>query len=74
MGLLVLRVPTDIINKAAEDPTSDEAKSLQNLQKNAANVHAGDQTYILLGSDTLDNGGTSKYSYDIELKGIDGSL
>ena len=72
-GLLVLRVPTDIINKAAEDPNSDEAKSLKTLQTNAANVHAGDQTYILLGSDTLDGSGSGKFSYDIELKGIDGS-
>ena len=71
-GVLVLRVPTDIINKAAEDSSSDEAKSLQALQRNAANVNAGDQSYILLGSDTIDGSGTGKYSYDMSLQGVEG--
>lgn len=71
-GVLVLRVPTDIINKAAEDPSSDEAKSVASLQKNAANVNAGDQSYILLGSDTIDGSGTGKYSYDMSLQGVEG--
>lgn len=71
-GVLVLRVPTDIINKAAEDPSSDEARSLAALQKNAANVHAGDQQYILLGSDTIDSSGNGKYAYDVTLQGVEG--
>lgn len=71
-GVLVLRVPTDIINKAAEDPSSDEAKSLSSLQSHAANVHAGDQTYLLLGSDTIDGSSTGKYSYDVTLQGVEG--
>lgn len=72
LGVLVLRVPNDHINKAAEDPNSDEAKTLNALQKNAAAIHAGDQTYILLGSDIQGENGTGKYVYDIELKGVDG--
>ena len=71
-GVLVLRVPTDIINRAAEDPNSDEAKSLAVLQKNAASVHAGDQTYMLLGSDTIDGSGSGKYAYDVTLQGVEG--
>lgn len=71
-GVLVLRVPTDIINKAAEDPSSDEAKSLNALQRNAASVHAGDQTYMLLGSDTIDGSGGGKYAYDVTLQGVEG--
>jgi hypothetical protein len=71
-GVLVLRVPTDIINKAAEDSNSDEAKSLRQLQHNAACVHAGDQTYMLLGSDTIDGSGSGKYSYDVTLQGVEG--
>lgn len=71
-GVLVLRVPTDIINRAAEDPRSDEAKSLRQLQTNAASVHAGDQTYMLLGSDTIDGSGSGKYSYDVTLQGVEG--
>ncbi len=71
-GVLVLRVPTDIINKAAEDPNSDEAKSLAQLQKNAASVHAGDQTYMLLGSDTIDGSGSGHRAYDVTLQGVEG--
>ncbi len=72
MGVLVLRVPNDHINKAAEDADSLEAATLKALQKNAAAIHAGDQTYILLGSDTHGETGNGKYVYDVELKGVDG--
>lgn len=72
MGVLVLRIPNDHINKAAEDPTSPEAQALSALQKNAAAIHAGDQAYILLGSDTQGENGNGKYTYDVELKGVDG--
>jgi hypothetical protein len=71
-GVLVLRVPNDHINKAAEDTNSLEAETLRALQKNAAAIHAGDQTYILLGSDTHGETGNGKYVYDVELKGVDG--
>ena len=71
-GVLVLRVPTDIINKAAEDPSSPEAASLAQLQKNAASVHAGDQTYMLLGSDTIDGSGSGHRAYDVTLQGVEG--
>jgi hypothetical protein len=71
-GILILRTPNDHINKAAEDPDSLEAQTLRALQKNAAAIHAGDQTYILLGSDTHGETGNGKYVYDVELKGVDG--
>lgn len=72
-GILVLRVPTDHINKAASDEESDEAKTLQALQDQAALMHQGDQTYILLGSDVQGENGNGKYIYDFELKGVDGN-
>lgn len=71
-GLLVLRAPSEHINKAIADPDSDEGLALAAMQKNAAAIHAGDQTYILLGSDVQGEGGNGKLVYDIELKGIDG--
>lgn len=67
-GILTLRCPTEHINKAAEDPESNEAKTLSSLQQNAALVHSGDQTYILLGSDVNDGG---KYVYDVSVTGIE---
>lgn len=72
-GVLVLRLPNDHINKAAEDPTSDEAISLNALQKNAAAIHAGDQAYMILGSDTQGENGNGKFVYDVELKGVEGA-
>lgn len=72
-GVVVLRLPNDHINKAAEDPSSEEALALNALQKNAAAIHAGDQSYMILGSDTQGENGNGKYTYDVELKGIEGS-
>lgn len=69
-GILTLRCPTEHINKAAEDSSSNEAFTLNAMQKNAAMVHSGDQTYILLGSDCNEAG---KYVYDVSVTGIDGN-
>ena len=71
-GMLVLRVPNEVINRAAENPNSDEAAALKELQKNAALAHAGDQNYILLGSDTQGQNGNGNFEYDVQLIGVDG--
>jgi hypothetical protein len=71
-GIVTLRVPTEHINKAASDAESDEAKTLRTLQDQAALMHSGDQTYILLGSDVQGENGNGKYAYDFELKGVEG--
>lgn len=70
-GIVVLRVPTEHINKAAEDPTSNEFKTLQSLQSQAAMMHNGDQTYLLLGSDVQGENGNGKYTYDFTLQGVE---
>lgn len=67
----VLSVPLDIMNKAAADPTGPEAQSIAILTQNVANMHAGEENYVMLPSDTHDN--TSIKEYDIEFKGITGS-
>jgi hypothetical protein len=67
----VLGVPKDIINKAAANPGGEEAKSLYVLEQNLANLHAGEQAYIMLPSDPFDN--TQVKEYSIEFKGISGS-
>jgi hypothetical protein len=72
-GLVVLRVPTEHINKAAEDPESNEYKTLMALQQQAALMHNGDQTFIMLGSDVQGESGTGKYTYDFELAGVTGT-
>lgn len=69
-GTPVLRIPTDILNKAAEDTSSPEYQAVQKLQQDAANMHAGEQAYVILPSDRDERG---NYLFDIKLIGVDGS-
>ena len=71
-GVLVIRMPTDHLNKAMEDPTSDEAKALSAFKKQCSAIQQGDQTFIILGSDVQGENGNGKYVYDMALQGIDG--
>ena len=72
-GVLVIRMPTDHLNKAMEDPTSDEAKALSAFKKQCSAIQQGDQTFIILGSDVQGENGNGKYVYDMGLQGIDGN-
>lgn len=67
-GIIELKIPSQILNKAAMDPTSPEAEMVRGLMTDAANAHAGEQSFFLLPSDMKD--GASSYS--MSLKGIDG--
>jgi len=70
-GALVLRVPSELIERA-NDPANypDEATEYAALQKDAGDLHAGESAYIVLSSDVDP---TSKVpDYDIQFKGIDG--
>lgn len=71
-GVLVLRVPSELIEKANLDPTGPEAAEYKSLQENAADLHQGKSSYIVLTSDADPN--TRLRDYDFELKGIDGGL
>lgn len=71
-GVLVVRVPTDHLNKAAEDKDSEEARALAKFQQQCAAIQAGDQTFLILGSDTQGENGAGKYVYDMTLQGIEG--
>lgn len=70
-GTPVLKVPTDILNRAAVDPNSDEAMSIETLKANLANLHAGEQAYMIIPSDLHDQSTTPQY--EIKFLGIDGS-
>jgi hypothetical protein len=72
MGLVVLRAPVDHINKAAEDPSSPEARNLNTLIQQGSLMHSGDQTCIVLGSDVQGENGNGKYTYDFKLQGVEG--
>lgn len=68
-GIPVIGVDVNMLSKAQEDPTSPEASLISNLEQAAANLHAGDKTYIITPLDYDDSG---KPLYSFELKGITG--
>jgi hypothetical protein len=71
-GALIIRVPGELIKKASQpDLYPNEAQEYADLQSDAARLHAGESTYIVLTSDVDEVGG--KPLYDIQFKGVDGA-
>jgi len=70
VGLAMLRVPSELIQAANDDPNSDAAKEYKALQQNMADFHAGKSSFILLTSDHDPN--SKIFDYDFKLVGIDG--
>lgn len=70
-GVLELQVPAEILIKAAADPSGPEGRSLDVLKRNAANAHAGEQSYFIIPSDPHENSASAP-QYGIKLKGIEG--
>lgn len=69
-GLLQIKIPSSILQKAALNPLGQEAVFLKQLMKDASNAHKGEQSMIILPSD-VQVGNSPQYSMD--LKGVDGS-
>lgn len=67
-GVIELKIPSQILNKAAMDQSSPEAEMVRGLMSDAANAHSGEQSFFMLPSDTKDNAP----QYSMTLKGIDG--
>lgn len=69
-GIIELKIPSQILNKANIDPSSQEAMMVRGLMADAANAHAGEQAYFILPSDYNTQGGEQ---FKMSLKGIDGA-
>lgn len=69
-GVIELKIPSLILNKASQDPSSHEADMVRGLMQDAANAHSGEQAFFLLPSDANEKGGDQ---YKMTLKGIDGT-
>ena len=69
-GVIELKLPSQILNKAAQDPSSHEAEMVKGLMQDAANAHSGEQAFFMLPSDVNDKGSEQ---YKMTLKGIDGA-
>ena len=69
-GMVVLRVPSELIEQANDPETYPDAQEeYKQIQLDAANLHAGKTTNMVLLSDRDEQGNPH---YDIDLKGIDG--
>ncbi|EFM7019268.1 hypothetical protein BAU67_001834 [Escherichia coli] len=68
-GVLELKIPSNILNKASIDPNSMEGKMVADLMVDAANAHSGEQSFFILPSDRDKSG---KELYSMTLKGVDG--
>ena len=67
-GTPIFYVPSIIMEEAEADPNSWQAKFLDNLDNQAANLHTGDQTYIRLPSDPHE-GATSMREFEVKFLG-----
>lgn len=68
-GVIELKIPSQILNKASIDPSSYEAEMVRGLMDDAANAHSGEQSFFMLPSDMKEN----SPMYSMTLKGIDGN-
>jgi hypothetical protein len=69
-GMVLVRVPSEIVERAHDPDGSEEDKEeYAALQRDAADLHSGKSTSMVLLSDRDDSG---NLLYDVELKGIDG--
>ena len=68
-GVLELKIPSNILNKASIDPNSMEGRMVADLMLDAANAHSGEQSFFILPSDRDKSG---KELYSMTLKGVDG--
>lgn len=68
-GIVDIGVDADYLSKAAQDPNGPEAANIEQMKKNAANLSAGEQSYVITPIDYDDNG---KPMFHFKLTGIDG--
>lgn len=71
-GMLVFGVPSEILNKAAEDPTGPEARSIERLEEQGALCHAGEQTSMIIPRELLE-GSSNQEAYTMKFQGVEGS-
>ncbi len=70
-GMPVLEVPAEILNKAYDNPGGEEWQSIESLKAQMANLHQGEQGYMIIPSDVQESGNGVK-QYGIKFLGIEG--
>lgn len=70
-GIPILEVPQRLLD-AASDINSEAARTIEQLKDQMENLHAGDQSYMIMPSDTHADNGSGAKLYSITFKGVDG--
>lgn len=70
-GTPVLYIPSWLQEGANADPQGWEAQFLSDLQRDMANMHVGDQSYVSLPSDPHETSNTMK-EFEIKFLGVEG--
>lgn len=68
-GVPTIGVDVDFLARANQDPASSEAQVLEQLKRDAANMHAGDKNYIIIPLAYTDTG---KPLFEFKLAGVEG--
>ena len=71
-GTPVLRLPSEVLSAAEEDPASSEAQQVLALSTGMADMHSGDASFMILPSDSQSESGTGLRDYEIQFLGVEG--
>ncbi|MCP4986957.1 MAG: hypothetical protein GY928_13180, partial [Colwellia sp.] len=71
-GCPVLKLPSQLLQEASADPTSASGLMVQQLTQGMASLHQGENTHIILPSDTHNEAGSGALQYDIKFQGVEG--
>ncbi len=71
-GTPILYLPEDVLADAASDPSGAFGQQVANLQQNMLNMHTGDQSFMILPSDTQSENGSGARGYEIKFLGVEG--
>lgn len=72
-GMPILGAPSSLLAAAAENPSGAEAQMVEQLKANLANLHAGDQAYSIIPTDTHSENGSGQRQFELKFQGVDGS-
>lgn len=68
-GIPVIGVDVDFLSEAQKNPAGDKAQVVEQLKRDAANMHAGEKSFIIL---PLAYNEVGKPLFQFDLKGVDG--
>ena len=71
-GMPILGAPSQLLIAAEENPDGPEARMIEQMKDNLANLHAGDQAYSILPTDTHSDNGSGQKQFELKFQGIEG--